>query len=86
MIVISERYESQAIEQSKEEQASKWQEELEMLKFELEKQRVDNFILREQMSDALEKEKQNAEQNYLKELDQIKALHQIEKESIEQSN
>ena len=46
-----------------------------MLKFELEKQRVDNFILREQMSDALEKEKQNAEQNYLKELDQIKALH-----------
>ena len=31
------------------------------------------------MAHALQKEKQNAEQNYLKELNQIKALHQTEK-------
>jgi hypothetical protein len=36
---------------------SKWQHEVKMLKFELEKQREANFNLREQMSDALEKEK-----------------------------
>ena len=31
------------------------------------------------MAHALQKEKQNAEQNYLKELNQIKVLHQTEK-------
>jgi hypothetical protein len=65
-----------------------------MLKFELEKQREANFNLREQMSDALEKEKLNSqdriedeintrEKNFLKELEQIKALHRMEKEQIE---
>jgi hypothetical protein len=65
-----------------------------MLKFELEKQREANFNLREQMSDALEKEKLNSqdriedeintrEKNFLKELEQIKAIHRMEKEQIE---
>ena len=69
--------------------ANNLQKEIEKLRFELEKQRLDDFNLREQISDVLQKEKkekQNAEQNFNKELDQIKALHQIEKESIEQSN
>jgi hypothetical protein len=32
------------------------------------------------MSEALQREKQNARQNYFEELEKIKALHQMEKE------
>ena len=82
------------LEVSQKLEESKWQHEIKMLKFELEKQREANFNLREQMSDALEKEKRRAEErleeeissrekNFIKELDNIKAIYRMEKEQIE---